>query len=272
MLVIVMHNNRDYLEYLTQLARKEDIKDSTIVTSKGIGTRLIGGDTGFIFRRGKVIDAYDKAFVAVIKGEEKTRYFLDAIEKDDYLEQLNIDDKGFICAVPFHYIKHFKLEAPTKKEEAVAMRITDFLKEDKILLDLKASSKEEAIREVASLLKNEKGISDFDLFLKDVFEREELNTTAIGKDIAIPHARTDAVKEFVIAFARAPQGIEFNSLDNKPVKLIFLMGTPKSKGLNNYLKILACLTRLLDKENFREAILNASSSKEIMGEFRKVEQ
>lgn len=151
------------------------------------------------------------------------------------------------------------------------MRIADFLKEDRVLLKLEAGSKEEAIKEIARLLGNSKEITDFDLFLRDIFEREALNTTGIGEHIAIPHARTDAVKDFVIAFGRSSEGIEFNSLDKKPAKFIFLMGTPQENGLNSYLKILAHLTRLLKHESFREALLKASSPKEVIEEFRKVE-
>ena len=93
----------------------------------------------------------------------------------------------------------------------------------------------------------------------------------IGNSIGIPHARTDAVKEFVIAFGISPQGIEFDSLDKNPVKFIFLMGTPRSKGLNSYLKLLAHLTRLANKKEFQEVLLKARTSQEILKEFRKFE-
>jgi len=75
MLVSRMHNNQDYFEYLAQLAIREGIKDFTFVEKKGIGTRLLGGDASFIFSRGSRIEAYEKAFVAVVKNEEKTRRF-----------------------------------------------------------------------------------------------------------------------------------------------------------------------------------------------------
>ena len=151
------------------------------------------------------------------------------------------------------------------------MNIAEFLKEDRISLNLKASNKEKTIEEMAGLLRDANEISDFDLYLKDVYEREALQTTGIGNRIAIPHARTDAVTEFVIAFGRSVEGVEFNSLDKKSVKIIFLMGTPKKKGVNSYLQILAYLTRLLNKEDFREALLNASTPKTVINEFRKFE-
>jgi len=151
------------------------------------------------------------------------------------------------------------------------MKIGDFLKENRILLDLKASNKEEAIREIADSLKDAEEVSNFDLFIADVFERETLNSTGIGKNIAIPHARTDAVNEFTVAFGRSSAGVEFDSLDAEPAKFIFLMGTPKEKGLNSYLKILAHLTRIINKKDFQEALLRASSPKEVIEEFKRVE-
>jgi len=270
MLIIVMHNNDEYLEFLMQLARKENIVDATIVKGGNIGTRLIGGDRSFIVSRGRALDAYDKAFIAVVKGEEKTKHFLDAIKEDSYLEMLNLQDKGFICAVPFYHIEHVGLETVSKNKEDVEMKISDFLEEDKILLDLKALNKEDAIKEIADTLKESKHMLDFHSFIDGVFNRERLSTTGIGDGIAIPHARTNAVKEFVIAFGRVPQGIEFDSLDSKPVKLIFLMGTPKEKGLSSYLQILACLTRLLKKEDFQKNLLNASTPQEVIEAFIKV--
>ncbi len=150
-------------------------------------------------------------------------------------------------------------------------KITDFLKEKWVLLNFKASNKEEAIKELAYLLKDSDEVSNFDLFLKDIFERESLSTTGIGNYIAIPHARSDAVKKFIIVFGRSSKGIEFNSLDGRPAKFIFLIGTPKQEGVNNYLMILAHLTRLLNKKDFQNTLLAASRPKEIIEEFRKVE-
>lgn len=217
------------------------------------------------------MSAYDKAFVAVIRDEEKVKSLIELVETDLSLLFLNMEDKGFICAFPFHYIKNFELESLMQKEE-LKMKVTDYLKENQMDLNLIASSKEDAIKKLGGLLRGAEAVSDYDGFIKDVFERESLNTTGIGHYIAIPHARTNAVKDFVIAFGRVADGLEFAALDKKPVKLILLMGTPKEKGLNGYLRILSSLTRRLDKESFREQLLNASTPKEIIEIFKKVER
>ncbi len=152
------------------------------------------------------------------------------------------------------------------------MKVANFLRKERIIMNLQAQTKEEAIREVANLIKDAPEVINFENFLKDIFDREALATTAIGNQTAIPHARSDNVKSFIIAFGRSKEGINFNALDNRPVKLIFLMGTPKEEGINDYLKILAHLTRLLQKETFCESLLKAKSSEEIIEEFEKVER
>lgn len=272
MLIIVMHSNQDYLRELLSLMHRENITDVTIIKKEGIGSYLIGEGRSFLSRRGRFSNDYDRALVAVIKGEEKARHLLDLMENDDSLGSFNLEDKGFICTMPFQQIKNLELESSSVKREFIEVKLGDYLKEKRILLNLKARSKEESIKEIAALLENAKDMVDFKTFLKDVFEREKLSTTGIGSEIAIPHARSDAVKGFVIAFGRSQEGVEFNSLDGKPAKLIFLLGTPKKETQHAYLKILARLTRLLQKESFRSSLLKASSPKEILDEFKRVEK
>ncbi len=269
MLLVVMHNNDEYIDRVTQLAESEDIKDFTVVEGKDIGLRLIGGTANFVFSTGKVIDAYEKAFVAVVKGRKVLKHFLNVLEHDSRLEILNLQTRGFVCAVPFHYIMSLKFESPERKKKITETEIANFLQTDRILLDMKSSNKKEAIEELAYLLENAEEISDFDAFINDVFKRESLITTGIGNYVAIPHARTDAVNDIVVAFGRSLGGIEFDALDKKPAKFVILIGTPKSKGLNIYLRILAHVTRLLKKQDFQKLILAASNPEEIIEEFRK---
>ena len=150
------------------------------------------------------------------------------------------------------------------------MRISDHISEKMICLALENTTKEGVIKELAELLKNSEDVTDFDMFLKDVFEREKLGATGIGNGIAIPHARTDAVHNIIIAFGRSSQGINFNGVDDKPAKLVFLIGTPK-KDVNKYLQVLAHLTRLLKKESFRQQLLEAQNADEILNAIREIE-
>lgn len=150
------------------------------------------------------------------------------------------------------------------------MEVKGYIREELINLDLLSERKEDAIRELARLMESTQGMIDFDLFLEDVFERERLGTTGIGDGIAIPHARTDAVDQLVIALGRSARGVEFESLDGKKVKLLFLMGTPKG-SVSHYLKILAQLTRLLKEGTFRDKLLEARDKEIVVSLFREIE-
>ncbi len=150
------------------------------------------------------------------------------------------------------------------------IKISGYLKEERIVLDLRANNKEESIKNLAEVLKGQEEIVDFDKFLSDVFEREDLGTTGIGLGLALPHARTQAVNSFVIAIGRINEGLDFSSLDGEPAKLIFLMGTPKEE-VQGYLKILAHLTRLLKKESFRASLLEADTPAKVIEIFKKEE-
>lgn len=150
------------------------------------------------------------------------------------------------------------------------MEVKGYIREELINLDLLSERKEDAIRELARLMESTQGVIDFDLFLEDVFERERLGTTGIGDGIAIPHARTDAVDQLVIALGRSARGVEFESLDGKKVKLLFLMGTPKG-SVSHYLKILAQLTRLLKEGTFRDKLLEARDKEIVVSLFREIE-
>ena len=104
------------------------------------------------------------------------------------------------------------------------------------------------------LLKDAPAMDDHKRFLEDVFERERLGSTVIGDEIALPHARTDAVNQLIIAIGRSKSGVECESPDGKKVKLFFLLGTPQG-SVSHYLQILAQLTRLLKQSTLKEKLL-----------------
>ncbi len=150
------------------------------------------------------------------------------------------------------------------------VKISDYLTEQRILLNLSAGNKNEVIQKMVDIIRNDPEVADAEIFLHDLFEREELGTTGIGLGLALPHARTEGVRSLVMLIGRISSPIDFNSLDGQPVNLIFLMGTPKN-DVQNYLKVLAHLTRLLKKEVFRDALLHAQDAREVLECFRREE-
>jgi len=151
------------------------------------------------------------------------------------------------------------------------MVVSDYLKEKFCLIDLQATDKDGSIKEIAEVLVTAGKIIDEKSFIEDVLEREELGSTGIGNNVGIPHARTKAVKGFVIGFGRSKAGIEFKALDGEKVNLVFLMGADPSE-LNLYLRILAELSKLLMNISFREALMAANSAAEVIAAVKKFER
>ncbi|MEZ7890806.1 MAG: PTS sugar transporter subunit IIA [Candidatus Wallbacteria bacterium] len=151
------------------------------------------------------------------------------------------------------------------------MRLTNLINEELIELELKASKKEDVILEMVTLLEKAGKVSDREIYFKSVIERENLGSTGIGKGIAIPHGKSDVINEVSIAFGRSTRGIDFDSLDDKPVNLVFLLAAPKNVG-GVYLKALAQLSRLLRQQEFRESILSANNKSEVLDILAKADQ
>jgi PTS system nitrogen regulatory IIA component len=269
--LIVMHNRRDYMDSLISLLKKHNVTDATVIERKRVGRDLVGEWTNFVYHSGEISAEYNKALVAVVEGEEKTKRILALIENDPGLRWLNLEDRGFVCAVPFQKVSHLELESPGPAEKGLEINMADHLSQERILLDMKARDKEGSIRELGGQLKDAHEVVDFDVFVADAIEREKIGTTGIGKGVAIPHARTDGVKSLVVAFGRSSEGVEFGSIDEQPARLIFLIGTPKERAIEHYLRVLAHLTRLLRKEPLRDALLQAKTAKMVKESLRKAE-
>ena len=143
------------------------------------------------------------------------------------------------------------------------MRITDLLSEKAITLQGKAKNKSEAIDELVDLMMENGNIKDKEAYKKVVLKREEEGTTGIGEGIAIPHGKTDAVTKPGLAAMVIPEGVDFNSLDGSPAKLLFLIAAPNTKD-NVHLDVLSRLSTLLMDTEFREALYKAKSPKEFL--------
>jgi len=143
------------------------------------------------------------------------------------------------------------------------MKITDLLDEKSIRLNASASSKQEALNQIINLISQTGNITNKDEYKKIVFKREEEGTTGIGDGIAIPHGKSNKVKKASLAAMVIPNGVEFESLDNKKVNLIFLIAAPETKD-NIHLEVLSRLSALLMDEVFREKLKRAKSGKEFL--------
>lgn len=150
------------------------------------------------------------------------------------------------------------------------MRITDLLKKDSINLNAKINSKQEAIDTLVDLMKKSGNLANVEEYKKAVLAREELSTTGIGEGIAIPHAKTKAVKKPGLSSMVVKDGVDYDSLDGAPAKLFFMIAAPE-EGNNLHLEVLARLSTVLMDEAFREELMNASSNEEFLALIDKKE-
>lgn len=151
------------------------------------------------------------------------------------------------------------------------MRITDLLKKESIELNGVVANKQEAIEKMVELMAKGGNITDLEKYKAGVFQREEEGTTGIGEGIAIPHAKTDAVKEPGLASMIVRDGVDYDALDDEPVHMIFLIAAPNTKD-NIHLDVLGRLSMLLMDEKFREDLMQASSVEEYLDCIDKAER
>ncbi len=142
------------------------------------------------------------------------------------------------------------------------MMLSEILSKERILFDVKFSNKEEAITALVETLKGNPQVSDIEEIKKSVLERERILSTGVGNGFAIPHAKTPAVDGFLLAVAKLSEPLDFESHDGKPVKMIFLL-VGKENLVGEHIKMLSRISRLINNEEFREKIFNASSADEL---------
>lgn len=143
------------------------------------------------------------------------------------------------------------------------MRITELLTKDTINLALTSTTKTGAIEELVTVLDNAGKLNDRSEYKKAIIKREEQSTTGIGEGIAIPHAKTNAVKHAAIAFGRSKAGVNYESLDGQPSHLFFMIAA--TEGANNtHLEALSRLSTILLKDEVRKQLLEANSADEVL--------
>ena len=142
------------------------------------------------------------------------------------------------------------------------MKITDILKKEHIIENLVSTDKKSTLDELSSFLKDKGMVSNKETLQSALMEREALGSTGIGENVAIPHAKISAIDQIVTVFGRSIKGIEFDSLDKKPVHFIYLVLAPMNSS-GQHLKVLARISRLLKNKSLRESIIRATEANQI---------
>lgn len=150
------------------------------------------------------------------------------------------------------------------------MKTEDLLSPDLMIMDLKATTQEEAIKEMADLEVKQDVVNNEDEFIKSIWAREKESTTGIGDGIAMPHARNKYINRAAVLFAKSPKGIDYNSLDGQPVHLFFMITAPAGAD-NTHLQALAKLSSLLINPDVVNALKAATKPEEVIDIFKKAE-
>lgn len=143
------------------------------------------------------------------------------------------------------------------------MEVNQFINQNLIKMNLKSEDKDSVIKEMIEIMEKNKIITDKEEVIKKAMEREEKGTTGVGKGVAIPHVKSNAVKRPAVAFGRSDKGIDYGSMDEKPSHLFFLITVPEESH-DEHLKLLAQLSRNLVHDDFRDSLLEAETAEKVM--------
>jgi nitrogen PTS system EIIA component len=142
------------------------------------------------------------------------------------------------------------------------MKIDEILKKEYVIADITGKNKLDVIKEMTDRLKQNDAIKNDQALYATLIEREKLGSTGIGENVAIPHGKSNELTQIIIVFARSLSGIDFESLDQKPVHFVCMVIAP-AHSTGQHLKALAKISRLFKNQTLREGILKAEDSNAI---------
>lgn len=158
--------------------------------------------------------------------------------------------------------RHFASSVNRQLVDRMAGRLSTLLDPSRIRLQVQSIKRTVALNEVARLLEGHPDVTNYQGFYNELLARERLDTTCLGNEIALPHARTEHVQKIVIAVGRSDAGVLFEN-SNQTVKLMFVLGTPKSNP-TDYLQVVSALCKIFKDPSNREALMSAGSPEQFI--------
>lgn len=151
------------------------------------------------------------------------------------------------------------------------MDIHSLLSSSKILSSYQPKTKHELLVDMIQLLSEDLDAGSLEAVREAVLNRESIMSTGVGKGLAIPHGKTEQVVQNYAVFARLTEGIEYESIDDIPVRMVFLLVGPTSKN-STHIKLLSRISRLMNSATFRDKILECETTEQILEAFTLEEQ
>lgn len=150
------------------------------------------------------------------------------------------------------------------------MLLTDLLTVERIKIPLQARSKQEILRELVEVIRDQDNLGDSDDVLRAVREREAVLSTGIGNGVAIPHGKSPMVPNLVMAAGTTSEVIDFDSLDGEPVRLFFLLVGPETAA-GPHIKALSRISRVVRRDEARNRLINAKTPEEFFRALQEAE-
>lgn len=150
------------------------------------------------------------------------------------------------------------------------MKITDILTEQFVRTNLEGTTKDEVLNSMIEIAAASQRVLDKEKVREAIFEREKIMSTGVGSGFAIPHGKTDAVSDIVGAFAITARPIDYKSLDEQPVRILFLL-VGRDNMVGPHIKLLSRISRMMNKEEFRNKLLEAQKPADILELFKQEE-
>ncbi|WP_082233208.1 PTS fructose transporter subunit IIABC [Halobacillus massiliensis] len=224
---------------------------SVIAMLSSVGDRVAHG--GPIVAVLGAVDNIIMFFVAAAVGMVVTAFMVNLLKKEPVTASSDAQDTT-------------KAEYPSpaeNKEEPIELKqLTDIISSDLIHTNVAGTTRDEVIDELIESLDENGIINSKSLFREAILNRESKGSTGLGMNIAIPHGKSEAVKQPAVVFGRKLEGVDWKSVDGTSAKLIFMIAVPKDREGDDHLKILQMLSRKLMDEEFRNELLKSDKTEE----------
>ncbi|MBY4603470.1 fructose-specific PTS transporter subunit EIIC [Bacillus sp. SPARC3] len=228
---------------------------SVIAMIGNVGDRVAHG--GPIVAVLGAVDHVLMFFIAVIAGSLVTALLVNVLKKDITVASPVFSEAATAKEIPQ------PIQAESQKAGMTEIKkLTDIISPELIETNLTGNSRDDIIDEMIQKLSRGGMLLSESGFKQAILNREQQGTTAIGMNIAIPHGKSEAVREPSVAFGIKRSGVGWNSLDGSDAKLIFMIAVPKESGGNQHLKILQMLSRKLMDDSYRERLLSVQTKEE----------
>jgi len=151
------------------------------------------------------------------------------------------------------------------------MKLVNYLKPEYIAVGMTAASKEELLTKMVDLATKNPHVLDKDKVRTAILDRERIMSTGVGKGFAIPHGKTDAVNDIVLAFATTAEPVDYAAMDNEPVNLVLLL-VSRDSDVGSRLKLLSRASKVMNSDSARKSLIDAKTPAEILSIFMAEEE